>query len=153
MSQNANAQTDAQGQDQKNGYFDLHTTGVGYLNRPRTVTPRKGEPFLACSISAMRGSADDVEYTKYDLRVSGSDAKEAIKFLESEVNAGKAVIIGFKIGDSYPDVFTYEKGEKKGETGVVTKGRLLKVTFAKVDGKTVDLPQTEKLPATGTDGQ
>ena len=63
MSQADNNAQNAQGQDQNSGYFDLHATGVGYLNRPRTVTPRKGEKFLACSISAMRGSADEVEYT------------------------------------------------------------------------------------------
>ena len=153
MSQADNNAQNAQGQDQNSGYFDLHATGVGYLNRPRTVTPRKGEKFLACSISAMRGSADDVEYTKFDLRVSGGAAKEDIKFLESEVNANKAVIIGFKLGDFYPDAFVYEKGDKKGETGVVLKGRLLKVTFAKVDGKAVELPSMQKAAATGTDGQ
>ena len=26
-------------------YFDLHTTGLGYLNRIRQVTPRDGKPF------------------------------------------------------------------------------------------------------------
>ena len=159
MSNVTNTQNDAQGQDQKTGFFDLHVAGVGYLNRVRTVTPKKGDPFLACSISAMRGSADDVEYTKFDLRVSGSDAKEVIKLLEPEVNAKKAVIVGFKLSDIYPEVFTFEKGEKKGEQGIVIKGRLLQIKFAKVDGKTVDLPQkesaagTDDLPKTGTDDQ
>lgn len=161
MSDITNAQNEAQAQDQKSGFFDLHVAGVGYLNRIRTVVPKnkKGDSFLACSISAMRGSADDVEFTKFDLRVSGSDAKEAIKLLESAVNAKKAVIVGFKLGDIYPEIFTFEKGDKKGEQGIVIKGRLLQVKFAKVDGKAVDLPQktpaagADDLPATGTDGQ
>jgi len=29
-------------------YFDLHISGIGYLNRIREVKPKKGEPFLAC---------------------------------------------------------------------------------------------------------
>ena len=26
-------------------YFDLHTQGIGYLNRIREVTPKRGLPF------------------------------------------------------------------------------------------------------------
>lgn len=139
------------------GYFDLHVSGLGYLNRVRTVQVRKGDAFLACSISALRGSASAAEYTTFDVRVSGSDAKEAIKLLEADVNAKKSVIIGFKLGDIYPEAFTYEKDmgkHKKGDVGVMTKGRLLKVTFAKIDGAAVVLPstQSEQEPATGTNG-
>ena len=36
-------------------FYDLHVTGLGYLNRVRMVKPNKGETFLACSISALRG--------------------------------------------------------------------------------------------------
>jgi hypothetical protein len=50
------------------------------------------------------------------------------------------VIVGFRLGDIYPEKFTYESGDRKGEMGVVIKGRLLKVRFAKVDGKHADLP-------------
>ena len=70
-------------------FFDLHVNGVGYLNRIREVKPRKGQPFLACSISAMRGDPSDVEYTKFDLRVTGSDAKRIVAMLKPEVD-GKA---------------------------------------------------------------
>lgn len=160
-----NATTTTNTDNQSSGYFDLHTSGLGYLNRVRTVQVKKGEGFLACSISALRGSADAAEYTTFDVRVSGSQAKEAIKMLEADVNAKKAVIIGFKLGDTYPEVFTYEKDmgkHKKGDLGVMTKGRLLKVSFAKVDGAVVELPSTqadaqaeaqpEQEPATGTNG-
>ena len=126
------------------GYFDLHVSGIGYLNRIRWVKPRKGEAYLACSISAIRGDPMDVEYTKFDLRVTGSEAKRIVAMLRPEVDAKKAVIIGFKLGDIYPEVFTYERGVKQGQQGVVIKGRLLKINFAKVDGKTVPLPKTEE---------
>ena len=123
-------------------FFDLHVEGVGYLNRVRTVRPKKGKEFLACTVSAMRGAAGQVEYTKFDCRVSGTVAKEVVQLLEPDVAAKKSVIVGFKLGDIYPEVFTYEKGERKGQQGVSIKARLLKVKFAKVEGQAVSLPES-----------
>jgi hypothetical protein len=121
-------------------FFNLHVEGVGYLNRVRTVRPKKGQAFVACTVSAMRGSVDDIGYTKFDCRVSGTDAQQIVRMLEPEVAADKPVIIGFRIADIYPETFTYEKGERKGETGVCIKGRLLRIKFAKVNGQSVELP-------------
>ena len=123
-------------------YFNLHVEGVGYLNRVRTVKPKKGQAFLACTVSAMRGSTEDVGYTKFDCRVSGSDAQAIVKQLEGDVTAEKSVIIGFRIADIYPETFTYEKGERQGQIGVSIKGRLLRVKFAKVNGESIALPQS-----------
>ena len=123
-------------------YFDLHVEGVGYLNRVRTVKPKTGgQGYLACTVSALRGSTDDVMYTKFDCRVSGADAQKIVRLLEAEVAAQKRVIIGFRIADIYPETFTFERGEKKGQTGVSIKGRLLRIKFAKVNGEAIDLPQ------------
>ncbi|CEJ63545.1 FIG051360: Periplasmic protein TonB, links inner and outer membranes [Citrobacter pasteurii] len=44
-------------------YFNLYTSGLGYLNRIREVTPKKGEPFLCCDIAALRGEASNAEHT------------------------------------------------------------------------------------------
>ena len=110
-------------------YFNLHVEGVGYLNRVRTVKPKKGQEFLACTVAALRGSDSDVSYTKFDCRVSGA------------VAADKAVIIGFRIADIYPEMFTFEKGDRKGQPGVSIKGRLLRIKFAKVNGEPIDVPQ------------
>ncbi|MGH7261726.1 MAG: DUF3577 domain-containing protein, partial [Nitrospiraceae bacterium] len=33
-------------------YFDLHVTGIGYLNRAREVPVPRGQAFLAVDISA-----------------------------------------------------------------------------------------------------
>ena len=122
-------------------YFNLHVEGVGYLNRVRTVKPKKGQEFLACTVAALRGSDSDVSYTKFDCRVSGADAQAIVKRLEDDVAAEKAVIIGFRIADIYPEMFTFEKGDRKGQPGVSIKGRLLRIKFAKVNGKSVDVPQ------------
>ena len=67
---------------------------------------------------------------------------QAVKQLEADVTAEKSVIIGFRIADIYPETFTYEKGERQGQTGVSIKGRLLRVKFAKVNGESIALPQS-----------
>ena len=126
----------------QSSFFNLHVEGVGYLNRVRTVTPKKGQEFLACTVSAMRGSTDDIGYTRFDCRVSGADAKKIVKLLEPDVTAEKTVLIGFKIADIYPELFTFEKGDKKAQVGVSFQGRLLRIKFAKINGEAVDLPQT-----------
>ena len=122
-------------------YFDLHTTGYGYLNRIRTVKPKGSKQgYLACTVSAMRGNNDDgISYTKFDLRVVGAEAKCIIEALQKEVDANKAVTIGFKLGDIYPEIFMQTVGPNAGEPAVMIKGRLLQIRSVSVDGIRVDL--------------
>lgn len=128
-------------------YFDLHTTGIGYLNRVREVKPERGQPFLAVDISALHGSADNVEYTRFDCRVSGKEAQEIVRSLMPAVEADRKVLVGFKIGDLYAETFTYGRGERQGQTGVSLKARLLRITWAKVDGEPVTPPSTDQEQA------
>lgn len=128
-------------------YFDLHTTGIGYLNRVREVKPERAQPFLAVDVSALHGDADNVEYTRFDCRVSGKDAQEIVRSLMPAIEADRKVLVGFKIGDLYAETFTYERGERQGQTGVSLKARLLKITWAKVDGEPVTLPTTDQEQA------
>lgn len=118
-------------------YFDLHTTGIGYLNRIREVKPRKGSPFMATTIAALRGSSDDVEYTYIDCNVVGAEAEKLVRRCLEAVEADKKVLVSFRIGDIWADAFTYEKGEKQGQPGASLKGRLLFIGWIKVDGETV----------------
>lgn len=121
--------------------FDLIIEGVGYLNRLRTVTPKKGPAYVACTINAMMGKADAVEYVSIDCIVVGKIAKQAIEQLSEDVNAKRKVIVGFRAGDPKPDFYEYpdrETGEKKQGQGL--KARLLQLTFAKVNGEKVDIP-------------
>ena len=122
-------------------FFNLHVEGIGYLNRVRSIKPKKGQAFLACTVAALRGSESDVCYTKFDCLVSGADAQEIVKRLEEDVTADKTVLIGFRIADIYPEIFTFEKGDRKGQHGVSIKGRLLRIKFAKVNGVPIDVPQ------------
>src|SRR5579863_2829942 len=109
----------------KKSYFDLHIDGVGYVNRIREVTPKRGAPFLACEVAALVGPADSVEYRRFDVRVSGTDAQHLIRRCEQAVKDEKKVLIGFRLGDLWIDIFKYSKGPKEGETGVSLKARLL----------------------------
>lgn len=115
-------------------YFDLHISGLGYLNRIREITPKKGQPFLACDIAALTGPNSDVEYRRFDVRVSGAEAQALIRRCASAVSAERKVLIGFRLGDLWADVFTYSKGKHAGEHGVSLKARLLFVSWIKIDG-------------------
>jgi len=124
-------------------YFDLHTAGIGYLNRVREVPVRKGEPFLAVDIAAIHGAPDDIQTVRFDCRISGAEAKEVIAQLKEAIENKRKVLVGFKLGDLYVDTFVYERGEKAGQTGISLKARLLKLNWVKVDGKPFPLPSAQ----------
>ena len=116
-------------------YFDLHTTGIGYLNRIREVTPKEGNPFLSVTIAALRGSVDNAQYTHFECRVSGRQAQQVVRQVEPALGGKLKVLIGFTLSDLYPDTFTFKSGEKAGETGISLKARLLRLSWVKVDGQ------------------
>lgn len=128
-------------------FFNLHTVGIGYLNRVRRVPVkgrgRKADEFLACSIAAMRGLADDLSYTYFDCRVSGAEAQEIVEKLMADVEQNRKVVIGFCIGDAYPHLYERDKkdqdGRKTGEKewAALIKGRLLRIDFVTIDGERV----------------
>ncbi|WP_342595600.1 STY4534 family ICE replication protein [Salinicola lusitanus] len=138
-----------------NQFFDLHITGVGYVNRIRKITPKRGEAFWACDISALNGPANDVEYRRFDCRVSGAEAEKLVKKFAATVADRKEkgtnepkILIGFKLGDLYPDLFTRTKGDRAGETAVSLKARLLFVNWAKVEGdKVYESPRRDETPS------
>ncbi len=116
-------------------YFDLHTTGIGYVNRVREVTPKEGSPFLSVTIAALRGSVDNVQYTHFECRVSGRQAQQVVRQVKPAVEGKLKVLIGFTLSDLYAETFTFKNGDKAGETGISLKARLLRVSWAKVDGQ------------------
>ena len=116
-------------------YFDLHTQGLGYLNRIREVTPKEGEPFISVIISALRGSVDNVQYTLFECRVSGKRAQEIVQRLKPAVEGDSKVLLGFTLSDLYSEIFTFKNGDHAGETGVSLKARLLRIAWVKVDGQ------------------
>lgn len=121
--------------------FNLILEGVGYLNRIREVTPRKGPAYLACTLNAMMGEAGAVEYLSIDCRVVGQVAKAAVLQLKADVLAKRKVVVGFRAGDPKPEFYEVpdaQSGEMKPKEGL--KARLLQLTFAKVNGERVEIP-------------
>jgi hypothetical protein len=122
-------------------YFDLHTTGIGYLNRVREVTPAEGTPFLAVTIAAIHGSVSDVQHTYFECGVYGEQAQNIVRELEPAVSGDSKVLIGFTLSNLKADSFTFKQGDKAGQPGVNLKARLIKIAWAKVDGQSVTVEQ------------
>lgn len=110
-------------------YFDLHTSGIGYLQRAREVPVRGGrraQPFLACTIAALVGSSKDPVYRYFDVKVSGAEAKKLVKGYLGVDDPKNRPLVRFRIGDIWGDAFIRTNGERKGEAAASIKGRLLK---------------------------
>ncbi|MBN0934009.1 DUF3577 domain-containing protein, partial [Pseudomonas aeruginosa] len=58
---------------------ELITRGIGYLNRPKDVTPKDGDPFLSCSIAALAGPVDEPEYRYFDTIVATPEAEHLVR--------------------------------------------------------------------------
>jgi len=116
-------------------FFDLHIKGIGYVNRIREVQVKKGNPYLSCTIAALRGNSEDAEYTYFECNVTGEKAKDLMERCIDASNLKKKILISFCLGDLYSETFTYSKGDKQGQTGVSLKARLLKITSIKIDGE------------------
>ena len=120
-------------------YFDLHTSGIGYLNRIREVIPKEGAPFLAVTIAAIHGSVSKVQHTYFECGVYGEQAQNIVRDLKPAVDGESKVLIGFTLSDLKADTFTFKQGDKVGQTGVNLKARLIKVAWVKVDGEHVPI--------------
>ena len=127
-------------------HFNLHVSGIGYLNRVRWVQPkqagRKAQPFLACSVSALRGNAESPDYTYLDLRVSGQEAAELVEKCIEDVDQNRKVVISFKVGDIYPHLYERDVKVDRRKTGekemaCLIKGRLLLINTITIDGERV----------------
>ena len=125
-------------QSTSKNYFNLHTTGVGYLSDIREYQPKKGEPILSCRVSALVGQSDSPEYRFFDMNVIGEEAKKLIGRCREAVAAKKKVLISFVMADMWYDTFTYGKDSdfhKKGDIGVSLKCRLIRINMIKVNGE------------------
>jgi len=115
-------------------YFDLHTSGIGYLNRARVVKPSSGKkfkPFTAVSINALFGSSEEIQYSRYDVTCVTDDTVVLIQQYQDEINDDLIkVICQFVISDSYAEPFKTNDDELR----AVNKGRLLSLRFIKIDG-------------------
>lgn len=141
-------------QNQQNRYFNLKTTGLGYVNDIRNVDGgkgrgRKGTPSLWCRVSALRGAVDSPAYTRFDCNVTGAVAQKVIRDCQQAEIAGKKVLVSFRMGDGYAEGFIYKAGERKGEPGAIIKARLLALNWVRIDGKEVWRAEASNRSAEG----
>jgi hypothetical protein len=121
-------------------YNDQHITGMGYLNRARTVSPLQGQPYESVSLTGLGGKVDQPVYTYYDCSsVIGKALDKYLLLKESINNADSKVLIRFKVSDPRPDSYV----TKDSNTGQdirrhVIKGKLLNITWASIDGQVVE---------------
>ena len=83
-------------------YFDLHTEGYARLQRVREVPVRGGrraQPFLACTVAALVGSAKDPVTRYFDVKVSGADAKKLVESYIGVDDPRQRPLVKFRIGD------------------------------------------------------
>jgi len=124
-------------------YFDLHTTGVGYLNRVRDVETEDGSPFLAVTVAAIHGKSTEVNHTYFECAVYGEQAQAIVRELKPAVEADQRVFVGFTLSNLKADAFTFQQGEKAGQSGVNLKARLIRIAWAKVDGQKIHFDQKQ----------
>ncbi|MCG7937524.1 MAG: DUF3577 domain-containing protein [Candidatus Thiodiazotropha lotti] len=99
-------------------YFDLNTTGIGYLNRVREATPKEGKPFLIITIAVLRGSVDNTQYTHFECRVTGKQTQEIVRQLKPAVEGNLKILTGFTLSDLFAESFTFKNSDKAGQTGI-----------------------------------
>lgn len=119
----------------QNQYFNLHTSGIGYINRFREVTTRKGS-FCSVTIGFLRGfaSADEVEYTYIDTIIRNKEVCELLKQHQNAINDKNTKVLGVcVVGDIYAETFT--KRDNSVVAGI--KGRLIGMRQLKINGEVV----------------
>ena len=133
----------------ENPYFDLITTGVGYLNRARTVKPRQGAGYECVAIAALRGHVGSPEYTYLDCRIVGEKALEFVSTYKEAINdRDTKVLVRFNVGDGAAESYEIKRGENQGQRRHQIKGRLLKITWAKVGDQEVYLGLSDDSEST-----
>lgn len=80
-----------------------------------------------------------------------TEAQHLVRRCMAAVEAEKKVMIGFRLGDLWADIFTYSKGKRAGEQGVSLKARLLFITWIKVDGQQVYKADPRPVDQTAAD--
>ena len=118
-------------------YFDLFTTGIGYLNRVTEVVPEDGSPFLAVKIAALRGTTTKVRKTFFDATVSGNQAHEWVRLLVDDVVQQRNVLIRFRLSDLEGVLYTTKSETNEDQPRVSLRARLIGIDWARVDGKVV----------------
>ncbi|MGP3790504.1 DUF3577 domain-containing protein [Pseudomonas sp. B392_1p] len=110
--------------DSNRKYFDIHTSGIAYIQRVREVQVKgkQNMSFLACTVAALVGPAKDPTRRYFDVRVSGADAKKLVEPYIGIDDHKKRPLVRFRLGDVWIDPFR----KPSGDPAASMKARLLK---------------------------
>ncbi|WP_241130079.1 DUF3577 domain-containing protein, partial [Achromobacter xylosoxidans] len=138
---------------------ELITRGIGYLNRPKDVTPKDGDPFLSCSIAALAGPVDEPEYRYFDTIVATLGAEHLVRRCVQAIEGDRKVLIAFRLNDMKIDPYIRTKGEHAGAPAASLESTLIHIGLIKIDGTQVypmsqaqaEAPTVEDAPAPEAD--
>lgn len=91
-------------------YFNLHTSGIGYLQRAREVPirgSRRAQPFLACTIAALVEHVDEPEYRYFNTIVATPEAEHLVRRCIQAIEGDRKVLIAFRLNDVKVDPYIY----------------------------------------------
>ncbi|QDX30986.1 STY4534 family ICE replication protein [Dickeya poaceiphila] len=117
-------------------YFNINTTGVGYLSNIRQISGDKGA-FTCAVIQALSGQKENASYTRIDVTVAGKDTVELVNRCQKAVDEEQQVLIGFVLSGLSTEMFTLKSGEHAGEDRISLRSRLIKIDFIKIGKETV----------------
>lgn len=117
--------------------YELITRGIGYLNRPREVTPKDRDPFLSCSIGALAGPVDEPDYRYINTMVATENAQHLVRRCVQAIKAERKVLIAFRLNDMRVDAYLRTKGERAGEPAASLESKLVHIGLIKIDGQRV----------------
>src|SRR3989344_1769716 len=134
---------------------ELITRGIGYLSRPKDVTPKDGDPLLACTIAALAGPVDEPEYRYFDTIVATPEAGHLVRRCVQAIEGDRKVLIAFRLNDMKIDPYIRTKGEHAGEPAASLESTLIHIGLIKIDGTKVyptgqaqaEAPQAQDAPA------
>ena len=126
------------GADMPKEFFNLVATGVGYLNSVREIEV-PGESYIAIKVGALYGKTDDgkVRTSTFDLTVPAKVESQLEQIVDVADIEKDKVVIGFTAGDIRSVAFSYTNKEKVTKQAANIKGRLIKISFASVNGEKV----------------
>jgi Protein of unknown function (DUF3577) len=134
---------------------ELVTRGIGYLSRPKDVTPKDGDPFLSCTVAALAGPVDEPEYRYFDTIVTTPEAEHLVRRCVQAIEGDCKVLIAFRLNDMKIDPYIRTKGERAGEPAASLESTLIHISLIKIDGTKVyptspaqaDTPPAQDAPA------
>ena len=117
-------------------FYNLQSTnirGVAQVKQIRHVTPRRGNPFTACTLMALLGPSKQPRHRYFDCEVTGKVAAQEILKCKEACDAGRKIMIAFELGNAELRPFTYRNGDRKDEVGFTEKVDLVVIDWLTLD--------------------